>query len=125
MNDGLMTPQEKAITAIMSAIKVAYPSYYKSQNEVDDAINLWVEMLIDDDLNYIAKAVKQFIKTDPKGFPPSIGQIRTLAAEIRRAEYDERQRQISQLPEPKPKREPCPPETWEKMQNLFKMPEGM
>ena len=110
------------VTAIMSAIKVAYPSYYKNQTEIDDATTLWTEMLSEDDPAYIAKAVKQFIKTDNKGFPPSIGQIRTLAAEIRRAEYDERQRQISQLPEPERKREPCPPELMEKMQNLFKMP---
>ena len=106
----------------MSAIKVAYPSYYKNQTEIDDATALWTEMLSEDEPAYIAKAVKQFIKTDNKGFPPSIGQIRTLSAEIRRAEYDERQRQISQLPEPERKREPCPPELMEKMQNLFKMP---
>lgn len=110
------------VTAIMSAIKVAYPSYYKNQAEIDDAINLWAEMLSEDDPAYIAKAAKQFIKVDAKGFPPSIGQIRTLAAEIRKSEYEERKRQQDALPEPKIERCPCPPEILEKMQALGKMP---
>ena len=112
----------KEVTAVMSAIKVAYPSYYKNQTEIDDAINLWTEMLAEDDPAYIAKAVKEFIKTDSKGFPPTIGQIRTIAAEIRRAEWDKRQREISQLPEPKTERVPCPPEIMAEMKSLFKPP---
>jgi hypothetical protein len=108
----------------MSAIKVAYPSYYKNQTEIDDAINLWAEMLSDDDPAYIAKAVKQFIKTDSKGFPPAIGQIRTIAAEIRKEEWDKRQRENFQLPEPEIERIPMPDDIREKMQSLFKMPDG-
>jgi hypothetical protein len=109
----------------MSAIKVAYPSYYKDQAEIEDAINLWTEMLAEDDARLIAKAVKQFIKTDSKGFPPSIGQIRTLAAEIRKKEWEAEQRELDALPEPEIKREPCPPDIMEKMKNLFKTPEGI
>ena len=112
------------ITALMSAIKVAYPNYYKNQTEIDDAINLWAEMLSEDDPIYIAKAVKQFIKTDTKGFPPAIGQIRTTAAEIRRAEWEQKQREIQSLPEPEIKREPMPDEIRDKLKNLFRMPEG-
>jgi hypothetical protein len=109
----------------MSAIKVAYPSYYKNQAEIDDAITLWAEMLSDDDMTLIAKSVKKYIKTDSSGFPPSIGQIRTLSAEIRRTEWEEQKRRTDLLPEPEAKREPCPPEIMAKMKNLFKMPEGM
>jgi hypothetical protein len=112
------------VTAIMSAIKVAYPSYYKNQTEIDDAINLWAEMLSEDDMTLIAKSVKQYIKTDSSGFPPSIGQIRTLAAEIRRAEWEHKQREIQSLPEPEIKREPMPDEIRDKLKNLFRMPEG-
>lgn len=102
----------------MSAIKVAYPSYYRNQTEIDDAINLWAEMLSEDDPVYTAKAVKQFIKTDSKGFPPAIGQIRTLAAEIRHSEWERQQRE--QLPEPKIERIPMPDDIREKMEDLFK-----
>ena len=114
--------KETEVTAVMSAIKVAYPSYYKNQKEIDDAITLWAEMLEDDEPGYIAKAVKQFIKTDAKGFPPSIGQIRTIAAEVRRAEWDERQRQTDLLPEPEIEKVPMPDEIREKMMKLFKCP---
>jgi len=79
-------------------------------------------MLSDDDSVYIAKAVKEFIKTDSKGFPPAIGQIRTLAADIRRAEWEKRQREIDALSEPEIKREPMPEEIREKLSVLFKMP---
>lgn len=105
----------------MSAIKVAFPSYYKNQTEIEDAINLWAEMLSEDDPVNIAKAVKQFIKTDEKGFPPSIGQIRTLAKEIRQMEYDERKRQQDLLPEPKVERVPMPDEIREKIEGLFEI----
>ena len=103
----------------MSAIKVAYPNYYKNQTEIDDAINLWAEMLSDDDSTYIAKAVKQFIKTDFKGFPPAIGQIRTIAAEIRKSEWEQRQRELQSLPEPKVERVSCPDEIMEKMKSFM------
>lgn len=107
------------VTAIMSAIKVAYPNYYKNQIEIEDAINLWAEMLSEDDAIYIAKSVKQFIKTDQKGFPPSIGQIRTLAVEIRRAEWDEKQRKTDLLPEPEAECIPMPDEIRRKMIEVF------
>lgn len=106
----------------MSAIKVAYPSYYKNQTEIDDATNLWTEMLSEDDSIYIAKAVKKFIKTDTKGFPPAIGQIRTLAAEIRREEWDKHQREVDALPEPETEKIPMPDDIREKMRNLFRIP---
>ena len=110
------------VTAIMSAIKVAYPSYYRNQTEIDDATNLWAEMLDEDDAAHIAQAVKQFIKTDTGGFPPSIGQIRTLAAEIRRMEWEEKQRKTQSLPEPDAKGVGMPEEIREKIKDLFGMP---
>jgi hypothetical protein len=92
------------------AIKAAFPNFYKNQTEVDDAIMLWSEMLSDDDAEFIAKAVKHFIKNDSSGFPPSIGQIRTLAAEIRRTEWEKLQRERDLLSEPKAKGIPMPEE---------------
>jgi hypothetical protein len=107
----------------MSAIKVAYPNYYKNQTEIDDAINLWAEMLAEDDPVYIAKAVKEFIKTDTKGFPPVIGQIRAAAKDIRHTDYVNKQSalMIAQAEESE-KGIPMPDEIRDKLSNLFKTP---
>lgn len=67
----------------MAIIKTAYPEYYRQSNDIEDTINLWQEMMQDDDEKFISLAVKEFIKTDTKGFPPKIGQIRELAKTIR------------------------------------------
>ena len=84
----------------MTAIRAAYPNYYRSQAEIDDAINVWAEMLSEDDPQFTAKGVKEYIKNDTSGFPPSIGQIRGLAKGIRKSEWDARKREQDQLPEP-------------------------
>ena len=72
----------------------------------------------------IEKAAIEFMRNG-NAFPPNAGQLISLAKEIRRAEWEQKQRDIQALPEPECKREPCPPELMEKMQNLFKMPEGI
>lgn len=84
---------------------------------IDDAINIWSEMLSEDDPTYIAKAVKQYIKTDATGYPPSIGQIRVIAKDIRTGELRERQIRLSKLPEPGGV--PMPEELKERMEGLF------
>ena len=101
----------------MTAIRAAYPNYYKNQAEIDDAINLWAEMLADDKAEYIAKAVKEFIKTDTSGFPPTIGQIRTRAREIHITDIEKSKRN---LPEPETKAIPMPPELREKLEKWLK-----
>ena len=102
------------VMAIMAAIRAAYPNYYKSLAEIDDAINLWAEMLADDKAEYIAKAVKEFIKTDTSGFPPTIGQIRTRAREIHINDIEKSKRN---LPEPETKAIPMPEELREKLES--------
>jgi hypothetical protein len=84
---------------------------------IDDAINIWSEMLSDDEPAYIAKAVKEYIKTDATGYPPSIGQIRAIAKDIRAAELREQQIRVSKLPEPDGV--PMPQELKERMEGLF------
>lgn len=105
------------VIAIMTAIRAAYPNYYKNQAEVNDAINLWAEMLADDKAEYIAKAVKEFIKTDTSGFPPTIGQIRTRAREIHIADIEKSKRN---LPEPETKAIPMTPELREMLEKWLK-----
>lgn len=52
--------------------------YYrnKSKEELNVAVNLWAEMFADDNINLVKEAVKAYIATDEKGFPPVIGQIK-------------------------------------------------
>ena len=83
-----------------------------------DAVNLWAEMFTDEEPTLIAKAVKKFIKTDSKGFPPKIGQISTIAAEIRKSEREQRKREQDALPEPEIKIAPMPEETKERLRKM-------
>lgn len=63
---------------IMAAIRTAYPTYYHdmSESELIQAVKLWAEMFEDDPAHDVAAAVKAYMATDTKGFPPSIGQIK-------------------------------------------------
>lgn len=63
---------------IMAVIKGAYPNYYKDMKSADteSIIALWQEMFSDDTYQIVAMAVKSFIATDTKGFPPVIGIIK-------------------------------------------------
>lgn len=103
----------------MTAIKVAYPNFYKNQNEVDDAINLWAEMFAEDNAEYIAKAVKDIIKNEPSDFPPSIGKIRSRAKDIHIAELEQRKREQDLLPEPEIKGVPMPEELRKKFNAML------
>lgn len=66
------------VIKIMSVLRGAYPQFYRdiSKQEALDTINLWSDMFLDDPAELVAAAVKAFIASDSKGFPPSIGIIR-------------------------------------------------
>ncbi|WP_164706565.1 replicative helicase loader/inhibitor [Intestinibacillus sp. Marseille-P6563] len=63
---------------IMAIIKQVYPRYYANQtrDDLQVAVNLWTDMFKDDEGTLVLAAVKAFVATDTKGFPPSIGQIK-------------------------------------------------
>lgn len=109
---------------IMKLILSQYRSHYKTQEDIQFALAVMEKLFADWDYHLIEKALFQFMQNDSKGFPPVPGQIITLAAEIRRAEWDQKQREIQSLPEPEIKREPMPDEIRDKLKNLFRMPEG-
>jgi hypothetical protein len=87
-----MTIQD--IVQIMEIIEIAYPNFYKSQDnkERKKAANLWAVMFAEDDPLTVAAAVKAFIAADEKGFPPTIGIIKNKIADIKNdgemAEYE-------------------------------------
>ena len=69
---------------IMAILRIAYPGFYKGMNEKDhsDTVVLWATMFPDDPFELISAAVKTFIATDEKGFPPHIGAIKAAIAKI-------------------------------------------
>jgi len=71
-------------TAILAILKTAYPALYKnmSDEEIDDVINLWAAMFQDDNVKVVTEAVRAYIATDTKGFPPIIGQIKEKIRKI-------------------------------------------
>lgn len=107
--------------ALMKIISRNYRNYYKDEQEIREAAAVMYKVLEPWEFTLIEKALLKFMETD-SAFPPNTGQLVTLAKEIRKSEWEERQRQIQSLPEPKIKRESCPPEIMEKMKNLFKPP---
>lgn len=72
-----MTRKETGI--IMDILTAAYPRFYSGYDPADfrNAINLWSDMFRNDDVALVAAAVKSVIESDEKGFPPSIGQVKS------------------------------------------------
>lgn len=58
---------------ILMVVQAAYPNYKPPDKTV--TVNFWYEMLSDYSYQQIEAAVKAFIRTDNRGFAPSIGDI--------------------------------------------------
>ena len=76
------------MTAILAVISEAYQRFQagKPPEAIDRAIAFWTSMFDGDDPALVTAAVKAFIATDTKGFPPVVGQIKALMREISRPE---------------------------------------
>lgn len=72
----------KETLQIMAILKTAYPNYYKGGSDLEQAAALWAELFADDDVLVVVAAVKSFIVNDDKGFPPVIGQIKTMVRDL-------------------------------------------
>lgn len=68
----------KETLQVMAIIRQFYPRYYHdmSREAAQIAARMWQDMFADDDGKLVYAAVKAFIASDTKGFPPSVGQIR-------------------------------------------------
>ena len=62
---------------IMDILLTAYPKWGVDKH---DALILWSQLFVDEPVEVVAAAVKTFITTDEKGFPPVIGQIKAIIA---------------------------------------------
>lgn len=69
---------------LMAVIHAAYPSYYRgtSAQGLSDAVDLWTAMFAEEPPELVAGAVKAFIASDEKGFPPVIGQIKAKIRDL-------------------------------------------
>ncbi|MFR4978334.1 MAG: replicative helicase loader/inhibitor [Butyricicoccus sp.] len=78
-----MTKQE--IVQLMAIIREFYPTYYRNKTEEETKISarLWWDMFQEDDGMQVLAAVKAFVATDTKGFPPSVGQIKQRLVQLK------------------------------------------
>ena len=85
--DGENLMNREQTIQILSILRKAYPFFYKdiTREEGREITDLWYEMFKEDDILLVIKAVKLFIKTDRKGFPPVIGVIKAKMEEISEA----------------------------------------
>ena len=58
---------------ILMVVQAAYPNYKPHDKTV--TVNLWYEMLLDYSYQQVSAGVKAYIRTDKRGFAPSIGDI--------------------------------------------------
>lgn len=74
----------KQVLQLMAIIREFYPAYYrdKSPEGAQISARLWKELFAEDDGDQVLAAVKAFIATDTKGFPPSAGQVKARLAQL-------------------------------------------
>ena len=77
-----MTVKETGV--IMEAIRLAYQrTAVMTQADAEKTLALWSAMFSETPYEEVNNAVKSFIMTDTKGFPPTIGQINALITEAK------------------------------------------
>lgn len=69
---------------IMAVLKATYPNFYKdmTRRDAEGVVALWTDMFSEDSYNAVAAAVKAFIASDRKGFPPVVGQVKQRVMEL-------------------------------------------
>lgn len=72
---------------IMAVLKATYPNFYKdmTRRDAEGVVALWTDMFSEDSYNAVAAAVKAFIASDSKGFPPVVGQVKQRVTELANA----------------------------------------
>lgn len=69
---------------IMAVLQATYPNFYRgmTRQDAEGVVALWADMFAEDSYNAVAAAVKAFIASDIKGFPPVVGQIKQRMEEL-------------------------------------------
>ena len=77
-----MTTKETSV--IMEVIRLAYQrTGAMSKDDAEKTLSLWATMFDEVPYDEVRMAVKTFILTDTKGFPPTIGQINHIIAQAK------------------------------------------
>jgi len=63
----------KETIAIMALLKAAYPNYYKSSDDVQQAVKLWQSMMCDYPAELVTQAIRAVIATNK--YPPTIAEV--------------------------------------------------
>ena len=73
---------------VLAVLRGAYPAFYRdiSKQEAEATISLWSSMFDEEPYDLVGAAVKAFISSDSKGFPPAIGQIKDMISKITQPE---------------------------------------
>ena len=69
---------------LLAIIRVAYPSFHNNtdKNGQTDVELLWADMFKDEPFELVSAAVKTYIASDEKGFPPHVGAIKAAIAKL-------------------------------------------
>jgi len=64
---------------ILAILKASYPNAYRGLNQTDTkaVVFLWANAFKQEDYTRVSKALLDFINNDPKGFPPTTGQVKS------------------------------------------------
>lgn len=73
---------KKETGVILGILKTAYPNFGNGVGN-DQMVDLWQTMFSDEPATIVAAAVKAFIATDDKGYPPHIGAIKASIANLK------------------------------------------
>lgn len=78
---------------IIRIIKESYPNW--NPENLSDTIDIWATVLADESFEAIKFGLLNYIKSDTKGFAPSIGQIRNSANVVLSHDYDDTEEMIA------------------------------
>lgn len=69
---------------ILAILRIAYPGFYKGMDEKDrnDTVVFWATMFQDEPFELVSAAVKTYIASDEKGFPPHVGAIKAAIVKL-------------------------------------------
>jgi hypothetical protein len=76
------------VIKLMTVLQTAYPQFYakKTKEELNDAVNLYMDIFEDEPADIVGIAVKALIKTRVSNWPPSIGEINEKIMQITQPE---------------------------------------
>lgn len=75
---------------IFAVLKANYNGFYKdiTRQDAEAQVRLWHEMFEDDEYTAVGAAVKAYIATDTRGYPPNVGTIKSYLLKFMQTEEE-------------------------------------